>query len=84
MTRRITQRELRNDSGDIMRAIDGGEDFVVTRNGTPVASLLPFQRRRFVRREALLAAFAGAPPIDAERLRADIDSGIDQDPAPRG
>ena len=84
MARRITQRELRNESGDVMRALDDGEDFVVTRNGTPVASLVPFQRRRFVGREALLAAFAGAPPIDADRLRADIDSDIDQDPAPRG
>ncbi len=84
MARRITQRELRNDSGEIMRALDGGEDFVVTRNGTPVASLVPFQRRRFVRRETLLAAFAGAPAIDGGRLRADVDSGIDQDPTPRG
>ena len=84
MAKRITQRELRNDSGDIMRALDGGEDFVVTRNGTPVAALVPFQRRRFVKRETLLAAFAGAPPIDGERLRADVDSGIDQDPTPRG
>ena len=83
MTRRITQRELRNGSGDIMRALDAGEDFVVTRNGTPVASLVPFQRRRFVKRESLVAAFAGAPPIDADRLRADLDAGVDQDPAPR-
>lgn len=84
MTRRITQRELRNDSGEVMRALDAGEDFVVTRNGTPVASLLPYQRSRFVRRETVLAAFAGAPPIDAERLREDIDAAVDQDLTPRG
>src|SRR5262245_41020298 len=36
MTQTITQRELRNDSGDIMRRLDQGETFIVTRNGTPV------------------------------------------------
>ncbi|MFN8111850.1 MAG: type II toxin-antitoxin system prevent-host-death family antitoxin [Solirubrobacterales bacterium] len=84
MSRRITQRELRNESGEIMRALDAGEDFVVTRNGTPVASLLPFRRRQFVGRESALALFAGAPAFDGQRLRADIDAGVDQDPEPRG
>ena len=84
MSRSITQRELRNESGEIMRALDAGEDFVVTRNGTPGASLPPFRRRRFVSRAAVPARCAGAPEIDGARLRADIDSGFDQDPVPRG
>ena len=29
----VTQRQLRNDSGEIMRRLDEGESFVVTRNG---------------------------------------------------
>jgi hypothetical protein len=29
----ITQRELRNNCGEIMRQLDDGESFVVTRNG---------------------------------------------------
>ena len=33
MRQRITQRELRNDSGRVMRALDIGKAFVVTRNG---------------------------------------------------
>ena len=33
MPKEITQRELRNDSGEIMRAVDAGESFVVTRHG---------------------------------------------------
>ena len=37
MARELTQRELRNESGDIMRQLDRGESFVVTRNGVPVA-----------------------------------------------
>ncbi|MGH9057763.1 MAG: type II toxin-antitoxin system Phd/YefM family antitoxin, partial [Acidimicrobiales bacterium] len=36
MARDITQRQLRNDSGEIMRALDQGESFIVTRNGVPV------------------------------------------------
>lgn len=37
MSREITQRELRNDSGEVLRAVGRGEEFVVTRNGEPVA-----------------------------------------------
>jgi antitoxin (DNA-binding transcriptional repressor) of toxin-antitoxin stability system len=83
MTREITQRELRNESGEIMRALDRGENFVVTRNGVAVGELAPVRRRRFVAAATALAAFAGAPKIDAERFRSDIDSAVDQDPAPR-
>jgi hypothetical protein len=36
--RTITQRELRNSSGHVMRALDRGERFVVTRKGVPVES----------------------------------------------
>lgn len=84
MAREITQRELRNDSGDVMRALDAGESFVVTRNGVAVGELLPARRRRYVARDAALAAFAGAAPIAADRLREDLDRLVDQDPAPRG
>ncbi len=66
-----------------MRALDRGESFVVTRNGVAVGELAPLRRRRFVRAEAALAAFAGAPPIDAVRFRADVDAALNQDPAPR-
>jgi prevent-host-death family protein len=83
MARQITQRELRNDSGDIMRALDKGESFLVTRNGTPVGELLPLRRHQFVALDAALAAFQGAPPIDAERFRADVDELLEQDPTPR-
>ncbi len=82
MTRTISQRELRNDSGAIMRALDAGEVFVVTRNGIPVGELWP-ARRRFVSRELLAATFATAPAIDPERFRADVDSGVDQTTDPR-
>ena len=80
----ITQRQLRNESGAIMRALERGESFVVTRNGVPVGELTPVRRRRFVPAEAVLQAFATAPPIEGERFRADLAAVLDQDPTPRG
>jgi prevent-host-death family protein len=82
MTRIISQREFRNDSGEILRALDRGEDFVVTRNGVPVGELRP-ARRRFVSREVLVEALRHAPQIDAARFRADLDAELDQDAEPR-
>ena len=83
VTRTITQRELRNDSGEVMRALDRGEDFVVTRQGVPVGELRPVRRRRFVARDALLAAVAGSPPVDPRRFRDDVDSVVEQSFEPR-
>ncbi|MGI9093377.1 MAG: type II toxin-antitoxin system Phd/YefM family antitoxin [Mycobacteriales bacterium] len=79
----LTQRELRNNSGEIMRALDRGEWFVITRNGVPVGELLPVRRRRFVPAAAAISAFAGAPPIDGSRFRADVDAQVNQDSSPR-
>ena len=59
MAREITQRQLRNDSGEIMRELDGGETFLVTRNGTPVGELTPLPRRRLVPAALDLAAHRG-------------------------
>jgi prevent-host-death family protein len=83
MAREITQRELRNNSGDVMRALDRGETFVVTRNGTPVGELTPLRARAFVAADAVLAAFASAPAIASDRFRTDVDAILDQDPTPR-
>jgi antitoxin (DNA-binding transcriptional repressor) of toxin-antitoxin stability system len=84
MRKTITQRELRNGSGKIMRALDGGESFVVTRNGVPVGELRPFPRREFVPGADVVAAFRSAPRIERGRFRRDLDALIDQDPRPRG
>jgi len=78
MTRTITQRELRNDSGEIMRALDAGESFLVTRNGVPAAELRPIERRRFVQTSTLLAMAAGLAQVDAGRFFADLDRYLDQ------
>lgn len=84
MARVITQRELRNDSGEIMRRLDQGETFIVTRNGTPVGELTPLRRHRFVATDTVLAMFRNAPAVDATRFRADLDEVATQEAEPRG
>ena len=84
MSREITQRELRNESGKIMRELDRGESFIVTRAGVPVGELVPMQRRRFVRADVAVATFRGAPEVDFESFRRDLDAYADQDATPRG
>jgi prevent-host-death family protein len=82
MSQSITQRELRNDSGEIMRRLDQGESFIVTRNGVPVGELTPLRRHRFVTAAAAVATFRNAPAIDPGRFRADVDSWAGQDILP--
>ena len=78
MDRRITQRELRNDSAAVLREVEAGHTLVVTRNGTPVAELRPVPAaRRFVPRATLAEAAARAPRIEGARFRADLDAVID-------
>ncbi len=84
MTTTISQRELRNNSGDIMRGLDEGETYIVTRNGQPVGELTPLRRRRFVAVEAATNAFQGAPSVDAAEFRDDLNAIADQDIHPRG
>lgn len=84
MARAITQRELRNSSGEIMRALDQGESFVVTRNGVPVGELMPVRPRRYVSAATALAQFSAAARVDAARFREDVDAFLDQDATPRG
>ena len=80
----LTQRELRNNSGAIMRGLERGERYLITSNGVPVGELRPRSRRHFTSRTAIAAAFAGAPPVDLARLRADLDAHASQDVTPQG
>jgi prevent-host-death family protein len=78
MAETISQRELRNDNAEIMRRVEAGEAFVVTRNGKPIADLVPHgvpPRKRKTLRE-MQEEFRQLPPIDVEqwyRDRADAD-----------
>jgi antitoxin (DNA-binding transcriptional repressor) of toxin-antitoxin stability system len=71
----ITQTEL---SDDVLRRVESGESFIVTRRGVPVGELAPLRRHRFVSADAALAVFRNAPSIDAARFRADVDANADQ------
>lgn len=84
MSEAITQRELRNSSGEIMRRLDEGESFIVTRNGVPVGELTPLRRLRFVPAASITEIFRTTPAVDAEQFRHDVDAFADQDVAPRG
>jgi prevent-host-death family protein len=81
--REITQRELRNESAAIMRGVERGESFTITRNGTPIGRVIPLRRRIFVPREEVMAAFATAPVVDEQRFQRDLDAAVDQDPFDR-
>lgn len=37
----ISQRELRNDNAEVIRGVERGETYTVTRRGVPVAQLSP-------------------------------------------
>ena len=37
----ISQRELRNCSAEVMRGVENGETYTVTRRGVPIALLVP-------------------------------------------
>jgi prevent-host-death family protein len=79
----ITQRELRSDSDAIMRGVERGESYTITRNGTPIGRLIPLRRRTYVSREQVMATFATAAVVDPDRLGADLDTAVEQDPLDR-
>jgi antitoxin (DNA-binding transcriptional repressor) of toxin-antitoxin stability system len=84
MTREVTERQLSDDCGEILRLLERGEMFIVTRDGVPVAELTPLRRPRFVRAEAAVEMFRTAPPLDHQRFRADLDALAEPDATPRG
>jgi prevent-host-death family protein len=72
----IPQRQLRNDSGEILRRVEAGESFVITRNGKPVADLVPHApepKRRKTLRE-FQEDMRQLPPIDVEQWYRDRDA----------
>jgi antitoxin (DNA-binding transcriptional repressor) of toxin-antitoxin stability system len=83
MAQVISQREFRNGSAEIMRRLDLGESFIITRNGQSVGELTPLRRQRFVSMDHFLATMQNAPVIDSARFRSDLDSVLDQDMMPR-
>ncbi|MBU6312706.1 MAG: type II toxin-antitoxin system prevent-host-death family antitoxin [Actinomycetales bacterium] len=73
----VSIRDLRNHGGEVIDAVAAGESVTVTRQGRPVARLVPVKERGTTRAE-LKAAWVGVPRVDYARLRRDIDEVIDQ------
>lgn len=80
MASTIPQRELRNDNARVIEAVMGGQTFVVTRNGEPVAELRPMRsrRRELVSRSEIVELSRTPVRIDPQRFRDDVDAAIDQ------
>ena len=83
MSDQISRRELRNDSGRIMRALDDEKSFLVSRHGRVLGELRPLRRDRFIDARDALEAMRGAPEVERERLRADLDEVAVQELDPR-
>ncbi len=45
----ISQRELRNDNAEVIRGVEQGETYTVTRRGVPVARVVPLDHRTDLR-----------------------------------
>lgn len=77
---RISQRDLRQRSKEIMDAVERGEGFTVTRDGQSIGELVPLRRqRRFVSRAEFAAGSRTAPVVDPDALRSDLDEAFDGD-----
>jgi prevent-host-death family protein len=68
----INQREFRNNSAEVMDAVEAGETYHVTRNGVEVAELRPLARRRRLTAEELVDRHRRLPRVDSERMRLEV------------
>ncbi len=73
----VTVRELRNKSADVLARIGRGEQLTVTRDGEPVALMLPVPRRP-LGPEQLVERWRNLPRLDLHQLRSDVDDVVDQ------
>lgn len=72
----ISIRELRNHGGDMVDRVAHGERMTVTRDGRPVALLVPLGRAP-LSIDVLVDRWSQLPAMDPESLRRDIDALID-------
>ena len=68
MTKTVTLREANQSFSRCIREVESGEEFVITRNGVPVARLSPVSKRRVLTPEQQAAL---------ERLKAAMEKGWD-------
>lgn len=74
----LSQRELRNRSGEVLRRVAAGESFVLTNNGVPVGRLVPLDEPeppvRFDRPATRVGGWAElvGPPLEGVDLQATL------------
>jgi len=74
--REISIRELRNHGGEVVDRVNHGERMTVTRDGRPVALLVPLEREP-LSVDVLIERWSRLPAMDPKSLRRDIDAAID-------
>ena len=74
----VTIRELRNNGREVIDRVSAGERMTVTRSGRPVAELRPLASSA-LSAATLLQRWRRLPAVDADALRADLDSLVNAD-----
>lgn len=72
----VPVRDLRNNSAALLARVATGERVVVTKDGDPVAAVVPLPRRALGARE-LVERHRNLPRVDYNHLREDIDAVLD-------
>jgi len=72
----ISIRDLRNHGGDVVERAQRGERLTITRNGKPVAQLVPLHRVP-IPLDELRRRWGRLPAVDPAALRADLDAVLD-------
>lgn len=74
----VTHREMRNNSGDILRRVEAGETFLVSNNGRPAAVIVPAHGESLdlliARGQARAARAAVGSLARIPRQKTDVDS----------
>lgn len=72
----VPVRDLRNRSAEVLGRVERGERLTITRDGQPVAAVVPLPRRA-ARVEELIERRRKLPTVDVAQLRAEIDELLD-------
>jgi prevent-host-death family protein len=72
MATEVPQRELRNNTADLLRRVEAGEQLVITVHGHAVAELIPLDRaQQFVAFDELVRGFRGTM-LPEDRLEEEL------------
>ena len=72
----VTVRDLRNRSAEMLARVAQGERVTVTKDGQPVAEVVPLPRVPF-NAEQLVSQFSQLPAMDGAAFRRDLDEILD-------